>query len=269
MRHIPFNDNPPDPAWLVEADKLLAQLKAAPDTAARKEIIDANVIFWGKLKNWLLELSHEKCWFSESKDCFSHWDVEHFRPKKSAKDIDGTEHEGYWWLAFDWHNYRICGNAGNRKKGTYFPLRTDSPRATGPTFDLRLEAPLLLDPIDDDDPNLISFNVVGRAIPAPGLTNAWDKERVTYSVERFNLDFPPLMEKRKVIWNECWQRIQSYKKELQHLEGNDNPIARTQARELAKYIREMMRPEKELSSVARACVLSTGDPRLVGLLRSA
>lgn len=120
MRHISLNDHVPDPAWLVKADKLLAQLKAAPDTAARKAIIDANDKFWGKLKNWLLELSHEKCWFSESKDCFSHWDVEHYRPKKSAKDIDGTEHEGYWWLAFDWHNYRICGNAGNRKKEPTF-----------------------------------------------------------------------------------------------------------------------------------------------------
>ncbi|MDO8370199.1 MAG: hypothetical protein Q7S71_05815, partial [Candidatus Nitrotoga sp.] len=147
--------------------------------------------------------------------------------------------------------------------------RAGSQRASGPASDLRHEPPLLLDPIDDDDPNLISFNVVGRAIPTPGLTDAWDKERVTYSVEKFNLDFPPLMEKRKVIWNECWQRIQSYKNELQHLKDNDNAIARTQVKESAKYIREMMRPEKELSSVARACVLSTGDPRLVGLLQSA
>jgi hypothetical protein len=26
-------------------------------------------------------------------------------------------------LAFDWQNFRVCGNVGNRKKGTYFPLR--------------------------------------------------------------------------------------------------------------------------------------------------
>lgn len=269
MRYIPLKDNSPDPAWLAKASVLFAKLVAAQDSAARNVIIDKNTKIWGELKVWLLELSHGKCWFSEAKDCFSHWDVEHYRPKKNAKDIDGTEHEGYWWLAFDWQNYRICGNAGNRKKGTYFPLRTQSPRASGPASDLRLEAPLLLDPIDEDDPNLISFNVEGRAIPTPGITDAWDKERVTYSVERFNLDFSPLMEKRKVIWNECWQRIQSYKSELQQLKANDNPVARTQAKVAAKYIREMMRPEKELSSVARACVLSTGDRRLVGLLQSA
>lgn len=269
MRHIPLNDNAPDAAWRKKADVLLAKLKAAPDSAARKKIIDDNAKVWGDLKQWLLGLSHDKCWFSEAKDCFSHWDVEHFRPKKSAKDADGTEHEGYWWLAFDWHNFRICGNAGNRKKGTFFPLRAKSPRATGPDFDLRHEAPQLLDPVDDDDPSLISFNFEGRAIPAPGMADAWSKARVTYSVERFNLDFPPLMGKRKVVWNECWRRIQTYKDELQHLEDDDNPIARTQAKEAAKNIREMMRPEKELSSVARACVLSTGDPRLFGLLQSA
>ncbi|MEZ0209244.1 MAG: hypothetical protein ACAH17_03665, partial [Candidatus Paceibacterota bacterium] len=62
---------------------------------------------------------------------------------------------------------------------------------------------------------------------------------------------------------------QSYKDELQRLKDNDDPIARTQAKEAAKFIREMMRPEKEFSSVARACVLSTGDSRLIGLLQSA
>ena len=123
MRHIPLHDQAPAPEWVLEANDLLAQLRAAPDAAARNAIIDANSGVWGALKQWLLALSHQKCWFSEAKDCFSHWDVEHYRPKKSAKDVDGTEHDGYWWLAFDWQNFRICGNAGNRKKGTFFPLR--------------------------------------------------------------------------------------------------------------------------------------------------
>ena len=59
----------------------------------------------------------------------------------------------------------------------------------------------LLDPIDEDDPVLLSFNVEGRAIPAAHLTDAWEKARVEYSVERYNLVFPPLMDKRKVVWD--------------------------------------------------------------------
>jgi len=226
---------------------------------------------WGELKTWLLSLSHNKCWFSEAKDCFNHWDVEHFRPKKSAKDLDGTEHDGYWWLAFDWQNFRICGNAGNRKKGTYFPLREGCPRASCPGHDLRNEDPQLLDPIDEDDPNLLSFNFEGRAIPLAGLEDEWDKKRVEYSVERFNLDFPPLMDKRKTVWNECWRRIQMYREELGKLKlsNGENAIARNQVKSCAKEIRSMMREDKELSAVSRACVLSTGDPRLIGLLQSA
>ncbi|MDQ5984805.1 MAG: hypothetical protein CSYNP_00501 [Syntrophus sp. SKADARSKE-3] len=271
MRHIPLKEQCPDQAWIDKANRLIEELKTAPDAEARKKIIDHNSKVWGELKTWLLSLSHGKCWFSEAKDCFSHWDVEHFRPKKSAKDLDGTEYDGYWWLAFDWQNLRICGNAGNRKKSTYFPLREGCARAACPDDDLRYEDPQLLDPIDEDDPNLLSFNVEGRAIPAPGLEAAWDKERVEYSVERFNLDFPPLVDKRKTIWNECWRRIQLYRDELGKLNRSNgtNVIARNQAKTCAKEIRSMMREEKELSAVARACVLSTGDPRLLGLLQSA
>lgn len=268
MRYIPLRDHAPDAQWQVKAAAVLAQVQAAPDATARKKIIDDNSAVWGDLKSWLLALSHQKCWFSEAKDCFNHWDVEHFRPKKSAKDQDGNEQDGYWWLAFDWLNFRICGSAGNRKKGTYFPLRPGCARAA-PFGDLRYEDTLLLDPIDEDDPSLLSFNVQGRAIPAPAIKDDWEKARVEYSVERYNLDFPPLMDKRKVVWSECWSRIQEYRRELETYQADKaNAIAKHQSKQAAKHIREMIREEQELSAVARACVLSTGDPRVVGLLQS-
>lgn len=269
MRHILLHELAPDPAWVAKAAALLAQLQAAPNNAARDEIIDDNRAVWGELKQWLLSLSHQKCWFSEAKDCFNHWDVEHYRPKKKAKDVNGTVHDGYWWLAFDWHNFRVCGNAGNRKKGTFFPLRAGCSRCA-PLGDHRLEDPQLLDPADEHDPALISFNFVGRAIPAAHITDAWEKERVEYSVERYNLDFPPLMDKRKAIWAECWNRIQEYLKELAiYYADKTNMVAKDRYKQAAKRVRELMREEQELSAVARACVLSTGDPRLQGLLQSA
>jgi uncharacterized protein (TIGR02646 family) len=270
MRYISFMNQKPETTWQTNADLLLANLKAAPDSQKRKEIIESNSKVWGDLKGWLLSLSHQKCWFSEAKDCFSHWDVEHFRPKKSAKDADGTEHDCYWWLAFDWRNFRICGNAGNRKKSTYFPLRTGCLRAMKPEDDLRIEEPHLLDPADPDDPNLLSFTFEGRAIPAPDIGH-WERERVTYSVERLNLDFPPLMDKRKVVWTECWQRIEEYREELARLSAGDvlNPVARNQLKASARAIRDMMHEEKELSAVARACILSSGDSRVTRLLQSA
>lgn len=269
MRYIPLLETSPgDEKWLLKANKLLEKLKKAKTIEERKKIIDANDKVWGELKEWLLSLSHQKCWFSEAKDCFNHWDVEHFRPKKSAKDVDGTEHEGYWWLAFDWKNFRICGDVGNKKKGTYFPLRAGCLRVP-PLGDYRLEDPILLDPADPDDPNLISFDFEGKAIPAPEIIDVWEKERVEYSVERYNLNnYPLLVDQRKLVWNECWNLVQQFLAELSEYNNTRSPIAKQQYKERIRSIRSMMRPEKEFSSVARACVMSSGDPRTSGLLRS-
>lgn len=268
MRHIALREQKPDPDWEKKAAALLSKLRAAADATARNIIIDNNKALWGELKEWLLSLSHGKCWFSEAKDCFSHWEVEHYRPKKSAKDRDGTVHDGYWWLAFDWENFRICGNSGNRKKGTYFPLRDGCARI-GPSGDVRQEEPTLLDPIDEDDPGLLFFDIEGRAVAAPHVTDQWEKARVRYSVERYNLDFPPLMNKRKAVWAECWNSIQEYRRELVlYQQDPKNLIARDRLKQAAKRVRVLLKEDRELSAVARACVESAGDPRVKGLLRS-
>jgi uncharacterized protein (TIGR02646 family) len=268
VRYIPLHDQIPDAAWVAKAKAILNQLKAASNADARKKIIDDNKTVWGELKEWLLSLSHQKCWFSEAKDCFNHWHVEHFRPKKSAKDRDGTEHERYWWLSFDWHNFRICGDVGNSKKGTFFPLRPGCVRV-GPTGDIRFEDPLLLDPADEDDPSLLSFDLLGRAIPAPYVDDEWEKARVEYSIERYKLDFSALEDQRKVVWKECWTRIEEYRRELStyHADKN-NGIARDRFKQAAKEVRKMIGAEKQFSAVAKACVLNTGDRRVVRLLQS-
>jgi len=84
-----------------------------------------------------------------------------------AKQLDGTERDGYWWLAFDWRNYRISGAIGNRPnrgeddeirgKADYFPLREGSPVATGPECNLRDELIYFLDPTDANDPLLLNI----------------------------------------------------------------------------------------------------------------
>lgn len=266
MRAISFGSKVPPSVWSVKSDALLKQLKAAPDKAAKDKIIDDNAAHWGKLKSWLLELSHNKCWFSEAKDVFSHWHVEHFRPKKTAKDLDGTATEGYWWLSFDWSNFRICGGVGNVKKGTYFPLREGCLRISL-GGDLRYEDPVLLDPSDPDDPNLLSFNKDGEVIPAPFIDNDWERFRAEVSIERYKLGHDPLVQKRKVLWVECHGRISNYLSELAMYQNDQtNLIARNAMKEAAKRVRELVREEAEFSAVARACVLFEGDARVTMLL---
>jgi hypothetical protein len=268
MRHISLHGNSPDPEWCGRAAALLDRLKAAPDIDTRNNLIDSNSAMWRELKVWLLELSHGKCWFSEAKDCFSHWDVEHYRPKKTSKDERCSTYHGYWWLAFDWRNLRICGNVGNRKKGSFFPLREGCERVA-PHGDHRYEQPLLLDPADDDDPNLLFFNLMGEAIPAPHVKDPWERRRVTYSVERCNLDYPPLADRRKTVWSECWNQIQTYLAELAKYHADPtNAIAKEGLKSAARRIRSLTRYDKEFSSVARACILSSGDERVISLLQT-
>jgi len=268
VRRIPFGRKKPSRQWIKKAEGLLAELEAAVDADARNKIIDQNKAVWGELKEWLLKHSHGKCWFSEVKEGFSHWDVEHYRPKKSARDEDGTEHDGYWWLAFDWENFRICGNAGNRKKGTFFPLRPGCPRI-GPKGDIRHEEPLLLDPVDDHDPTLLFFSIEGRAVAAPHVKDDWEKARVQYSIDRYNLDFSQLMDKRRTVWDTCWNTIREYRRELAlYHKDPRNLIARDRATQACKQLRTMAKDDVELSAVARACMQSAGDKYLDGILRT-
>jgi hypothetical protein len=103
MRYIPLleSNGPvknglPDTAWLQAAAALENQLISAPNKAARDAILDAKANeIWGDVKDWLLSLSHNKCWFSEAEDLFSNRDVEHFRPKKACKRFMGQRKDTY------------------------------------------------------------------------------------------------------------------------------------------------------------------------------
>ena len=87
MRYIPLRDSEPPQDWRDKAADLLQQLQEAGSHEDRCRIIDDNAQTYRELRDWLLTRSHGKCWFSEAKDLFSHWDVEHYRPKKEAKDL--------------------------------------------------------------------------------------------------------------------------------------------------------------------------------------
>jgi len=246
----------------------LRDLDAAVDKPARDAVIDAKEQVWRDLKEWLLAFSHGKCWFSDAKDIFSHWHVEHFRPKKDAKDEDGHEDDAYWWLAFDWTNYRICGSVGNSAKGTFFPLRPGTTRV-GRTGDIRAESPTLLDPADPDDPHLLTFDLEGKAIPAAHVTDAWEKHRVEYSVIQCKLDAPQLANQRKTVWEACWRYIEEFRNELARYHADrTNLIAYASYKRAGREILRMLAPEQELSSVAHACVEFSGDPRVTALLRN-
>ena len=55
-------------------------------------------------------MSYGKCWYSESLDPQSFFDVDHYRPKLEARRSDDVTDPGYAWLAFS-ENFRLSGAA--------------------------------------------------------------------------------------------------------------------------------------------------------------
>jgi hypothetical protein len=147
-------------AWLAKSRQLVIDMAAFESAGKREErnaLMVANGAYWGTLKEWTFSLSDGKWWFSGARELYSHYDVEHFRPKKEATALDGTERDGYWWLAFDYVNFRVCGNVGNRKKGDWFPLKEASLCSSYAECCEESEARYLLGPSADDDVSVIAF----------------------------------------------------------------------------------------------------------------
>jgi len=252
-------------AWQAKSKHLLDQmavLEAEGKRVDRNALMDANSAHWGALKGWLVALSGGKCWFSEVRDLFSHYDVEHFRPKKCAIQIDGSEQDGYWWLAFEYMNFRLCGNVGNRKKGGWFPLKAGSLLSTFASPCEESETPYLLDPIDGSDVALIAFDEEGKVVPMPHAS-AWEQERVRETVKRLKLnEHAPLTEARRKVWQQVTRLIDEYSAAKARCLSGDNPVAKNQLKQVRSSVREMTKPDAELSAVAKWCVLMRNDPQL-------
>lgn len=256
-------------AWLEKSRQLvtdMAALEAAGNRDERNALIDANGAHWGALKGWMLALSEGKCWFSEVRELYSHYDVEHFRPKKEARALDGTDRDGYWWLAFDYMNFRVCGNVGNRKKGGWFPLKEGSLCSSYSAPCEESEARYLIDPIDDDDVSLIAFDEEGKVVPVPGASD-WEQERVNVTVQRLKLnEHVALAEERRKVWQKVDALIEDFFAAKAKCSPGNNPAVKAKLREIRFRVREMTQRSAELSSVARWCIQVRNEPQLSRLI---
>lgn len=191
----------------------LAQAAAAvaqeDDPARRKEIIEAHQGKWAAFRDVFAEFSQQKCWYTEALSDGADNDVDHFRPKSGVKE-DAT-HPGYYWLAFDWTNYRLSCQRANRPrrrgrvvggKAEHFPLLDPAQRARVPTDDLHRERPLLIDPMEPGDPPLIYFKPNGEADLAPKLKDDHiAKLKVEASLLCLHLNWPRFTDARLDLYN--------------------------------------------------------------------
>lgn len=194
------------------AERAQQELEALPE-AQRRAFIKKKSHVWRAFAKYLAQMSYGKCWYSESNDPQSFFDVDHFRPKNEAKRSEEKVDGGYPWLAFSWENFRYSAGRSNRLstdevtdqvagKGRWFPLLPDSEVASWVNRCEGQEKPVLIDPTVRADIDLIDIDAGGRA--CPGFTCVGDvkQERVRQSIEIYGLNLGNLVAARKRVMRE-------------------------------------------------------------------
>lgn len=187
----------------------------------RKAYIEKKGHVWRTFGRYLAKMSYGKCWYSESNDPQSFFDVDHFRPKKAAKRAEDVEDDGYPWLAFSWENFRYAAGRSNRLntdeateavvgKGSWFPLLAGSAMADWANRCEANEAAVLLDPTERDDVDLIDINSEdGRACPSVVCVGAAKQERAKRSIEIYGLNLGNLITARKWVMRDVQDDYQN------------------------------------------------------------
>lgn len=229
------------------------------------EIIEKNKKLWkdDRVRSWMLGLFNNKCWYSEAQDSVSPYHVDHFRPKgRVTDDLSDEVSDGYWWLAFNWTNYRICGDLLNVKKNDVFPF-ADLTRATHSNpSSVDKECPILIDPLVEEEARLISYewrDVETCVAVQSGDVTPEQAARVDRTIEILGLNrLPRLNQKRAQFWDKCKLAIADYK----GARGSSN-FAKIEQAKATATLKGMIKYDAEFSSVAEACVRKTAPEPLI------
>lgn len=254
-----------DPSLIPEkvlkvAERAQAKLEALPANE-RKEFITKKACVWRAFARYLAKMSYGKCWYSESNDPQSFFAVDHFRPKGEARRTDADSDDGYPWLAFSIENFCLVAgrsNSVNRDeatdetvgKGSWFPLLADSPKAHWGDRCVGDERPVLLDPTESKDVDLIDINPEdGRATPSMVCVGAVKRLRATKSIELYGLNLGNLITARKRVMRDVEDNYQN----LMELLADDQD--RGAIDRLQEQIKRATRSDAPYARAARAKLL--------------
>ncbi|MCG9881752.1 MAG: hypothetical protein MH472_14245 [Bacteroidia bacterium] len=256
MIYINIDNHEPEEDWLNRADVLTASLLAAGSANERMQIIEDNEDMWGELKQHFCNVLHRKCWYSESVNDFAHCHVDHFRPKGRALAEDGTDQGGYWWLAFNWRNYRYSAPAGNIRKRDYFHVNAN--KAISHTDALEAEDIRFLDPCEPGDPEKLKFNNEGVVSPKNEETSTRDYIQAEYTIRRMNLNMQGLVEGRRDNYRKAAILIRETQ-ELLALQSINYDMARHQAiKSKQKSLLDLANKFSPYSAAVKYCLKESG-----------
>lgn len=167
---------PPPPDWFSTATALR---NTAENEGASHEVTEHYK--HDDVRMALEELFYDKCAYCESSlTATASWDIEHYRPK--GRVAERADHPGYYWLAYEWTNLLpACEFCNQRRKDAprygdpqplpaqgkfdQFPLAGETQRAMSPDSDLDQEAPLLLNPCEDQPEQHLVYDIHGQVHP--------------------------------------------------------------------------------------------------------
>lgn len=245
MRYIDLNLIPTGKGtymkkWLTYAKRHSENVAAMLTPQERKTYIDDHK-YWSKVKGTFINIFGNKCWYSDMDLSIDFGDIEYFRPKGKSWDEKKTIilKDGYWWLAYDYKNFRlscaVCNQGGGKEN--YFPLRAGCVPAQ---VNGALENDyLLLDPCDQDDVKLIGFDLNGAVMPI--TTDVWKIYRVKKTEEILNLGRFNEARKQKI------QDCNAYLKVFENEYYCNNSVGLLNA---IKNLRSLVDNKTPLSSVA-------------------
>jgi uncharacterized protein (TIGR02646 family) len=257
MRKIRLDDLRPKVSreWLDDASTALAAVASA-DEAQRASVIAEYQKIWGRLKDDLRALSHEKCWYCETTNVRADNAVDHFRPKSR-----------YWWLAFEWTNYRfICTFCNSKRKtartaggkGDEFPLADEAMRGSREQG-LDREVPMLLDPTSDVDPGLLWFQEDGNVRPFfDPAKNDHLHRRAAISITKYHLHQPELVERRQRTCTAIRDLVTKATKQVEEL-GRGTYAAQRVLAERVQEMKILLEPSSEFSAAAKCMLMGLAD----------
>ncbi|MBF0890406.1 hypothetical protein HKD28_03060 [Gluconobacter sp. LMG 1744] len=275
MRHIKQNDliGSISTAWSQAAANALTDLlTTAVDD--RADLITKNYKIWSDLKAAMAALSHEKCWYSEKRIAVSELEVDHFRPKNRVSGVTPL-HRGYWWLAYDWKNFRLAYSLVNKRrtdsregnvqgKGCYFPLVDEAARVPDDTCaSTTAERPKLVDPCVASDVLLLDYAVGdGKVVERHKVEqDAIRFERANVSIDLFHLNEGTLIRDR----HDLYVSIEHAVKRIEKLEHERESIGRLTDQQSAEFdslineVADRINASAPFSAFSRACLRQKGD----------
>lgn len=247
------------------------QLETLP-AADRPAFIRKKSHVWRAFARYLSQMSYGKCWYSESLEPQSFFDVDHYRPKLAARRADDVTEPGYTWLAFSWENFRLSAQRSNRLstheeteenvgKGDWFPLLQDSPTACWEDRCEDTEQPVLLDPVNRADVRLIDVQDDGRMGPSR-LCIGSARLRVERSIALYGLNLPRLTEARRRIMRDVNNLYTILVRMLDAATPAIDVADKMPINALVESIRSKTLPSSAYSKAARAQLIRLGAAEL-------